>query len=240
MVPTCRCIGQHAVTWLKELEDIAFSPFARRERKLHKTKATALSSLGSLTFHCLPLGWSRLIRELWLIGEQKSADEPGEWETSVSACIYLKGSGAVDRTRHKETKYAFYRKPGRVSFPREAGDFLSRAWPRRFTKATNQAKKADKLKHNAETEQADPRDVRWKRLRSGGRDWRRRTSCPHVNADSCSAPESRFLCSPVIPHPSDSPRKPHKSVLSLPSTGDKSTWRLAWCIVQNVNNNKCC
>lgn len=122
----------------------------------------------------------------------------------------------------------------------EKRETLSRAWPRRFAKATNQAKKADKLKHNAETEQADPRDVRWKRLRSGGRDWRRRTSCPHVKADSRSAPESRFLCSPVIPHPSDSPRKPHKSVLSLPSTGDKSTWRLAWCIVQNVNNNKCC
>ncbi len=130
MVPTCRCIGQHAVTWLKELEDIAFSPFARRERKLHKTKATALSLLSPLTLPCLPLGWSGLIWELWLIGEQRSADEPGEWETSVSACISLKGNHADDDGAcHKETKYAFYRKLGWVSFRREPWD-TSCAQPR--------------------------------------------------------------------------------------------------------------
>ncbi len=132
MVPTCRCIGQHAVTWLKELEDIAFSPFARRERKLHKTKATALSLLSPLTLPCLPLGWSGLIWELWLIGEQRSADEPGEWETSVSACISLKGNHADDDGAcHKETKYAFYRKLGWVSFRREPWD-TSCAQPRRL------------------------------------------------------------------------------------------------------------
>lgn len=139
MVPTCRCIGQHAVTWLKELEDIAFSPFARRERKLHKTKATALSLLSPLTLPCLPLGWSGLIWELWLIGEQRSADEPGEWETSVSACISLKGNRADDDgAHHKETKYAFYRKPGWVSLQREPGDFLSCAWPHQMTRDVTQ------------------------------------------------------------------------------------------------------